>query len=161
VRFWSYLIGALWTVEPDFGDQALATLPSPGPSLVEGLLPLLLNDLASLSRRVLVLDDHLDRRELIHAPTRPSSSAACRRAETASLVNQPSPSREPRLIPADDREYRARGVGPFPRSARCVEAGVMPARYRARSSRAGLLGDALDGRRNDLFGCRAIGRAPV
>ena len=35
VRFWSYVIGALRTVEPAVGDEALARLPSAGRSLVE------------------------------------------------------------------------------------------------------------------------------
>jgi LuxR family transcriptional regulator, maltose regulon positive regulatory protein len=69
VRFWSYVIGALRTVEPALGDEALATLPSAGPSLVDAVLPSLLNELADMPRRlVLVLDDyHLVRNELIHA----------------------------------------------------------------------------------------------
>jgi LuxR family maltose regulon positive regulatory protein len=69
VRFWSYLIGALRTVEPELGEQALATLPSAGPSLVDAVLPSFLNELAGMPRRlVLVLDDyHLVRNELIHA----------------------------------------------------------------------------------------------
>jgi hypothetical protein len=44
--------------------------------------------------------------------------------------------------------------GPFPRCARCLEAGVMPARYRARSPRAGTSGGRSRRRRSDLFGCR-------
>jgi len=35
VRFWSYLIGALRTVDPTLGDEALARLPSAGRNLVE------------------------------------------------------------------------------------------------------------------------------
>jgi LuxR family transcriptional regulator, maltose regulon positive regulatory protein len=69
VRFWSYVIGALRTIEPALGDEAVATLPSAGPSLVDAVLPPLLNELAGMPRRlVLVLDDyHLVRNELIHA----------------------------------------------------------------------------------------------
>jgi len=69
VRFWSYLIGALRTVDPTLGDEALARLPSAGRSLVEVVLPSLINELAeSPQRSVLVLDDyHLLHNELIHA----------------------------------------------------------------------------------------------
>jgi LuxR family maltose regulon positive regulatory protein len=68
VRFWSYLIGALRTVVPALGDEALARLPSAGRSLVEVVLPPLINELAGLSQRsVLVLDDYdLVHNELIH-----------------------------------------------------------------------------------------------
>jgi LuxR family maltose regulon positive regulatory protein len=63
VRFWSYVIGALRTVEPTFGDEALAALPNAGSSLVDLVLPRLINELASSSmRRVLVLDDY----DLVH-----------------------------------------------------------------------------------------------
>ncbi len=68
VRFWSYLIGALRTVDPALGDEALARLPSAGPSLVDVVLPPLINELAGSSlRSVLVLDDYdLVHNELIH-----------------------------------------------------------------------------------------------
>jgi class 3 adenylate cyclase len=68
VRFWSYLIGALRTVEPAFGEEALARLPNAGSSLVDAVLPRLINELAGSSlRSVLVLDDyHLLHNELIH-----------------------------------------------------------------------------------------------
>jgi len=59
VRFWSYLIGALRTVDPTLGDEALARLPSAGRNLVEVVLPSLINELAgSPQRSVLVLDDY-------------------------------------------------------------------------------------------------------
>ena len=69
VRFWSYLIGALRTVDPTLGDEALARLPSAGRSLVEVVLPSLINELAgSRQRSVLVLDDyHLLHNELVQA----------------------------------------------------------------------------------------------
>ena len=72
VRFWSYLIGALRTIVPAFGDEALARLPSAGPSLVDVVLPPLINELAGSSQRsVLVLDDyHLVHNELIHTSVR-------------------------------------------------------------------------------------------
>jgi ATP/maltotriose-dependent transcriptional regulator MalT len=68
VRFWSYVIGALRTVEPAVGDEALARLPSAGRSLVEVVLPPLINELAGSSLRcVLVLDDyHVVHNELVH-----------------------------------------------------------------------------------------------
>ena len=66
------LIGALRTVVPAFGDEALARLPSAGPSLVDVVLPPLINELAGSSQRsVLVLDDyHLVHNELIHTSVR-------------------------------------------------------------------------------------------
>jgi LuxR family maltose regulon positive regulatory protein len=69
VRFWTYVIGALRTVEPAVGDEASARLPSAGRSLVEVVLPPLINELAGSSLRcVLVLDDyHVVHNELIHA----------------------------------------------------------------------------------------------
>jgi LuxR family maltose regulon positive regulatory protein len=72
VRFWSYLIGALRTIVPAFGDEALARLPSVGPSLVDVVLPPLINELAGSSQRyVLVLDDyHLVHNELIQTSVR-------------------------------------------------------------------------------------------
>jgi LuxR family maltose regulon positive regulatory protein len=68
VRFWGGVIEALRTVEPGVGAAALATLRARNVSLVEVVLPLLLNDLAGLDRRlVLVLDDlHLVGEPRIH-----------------------------------------------------------------------------------------------
>ena len=67
-RFWSYAIAALRTVEPELGHRALTALPSAGPDLVDVVVAPLLNELASLTRRiVLVVDDyHFVRNELIH-----------------------------------------------------------------------------------------------
>jgi ATP/maltotriose-dependent transcriptional regulator MalT len=69
VRFFRYLIGALRTVEPSLGEDALARLPGAGSELVDAVLPPLINELAeSPLRSVLVLDDyHFVRNELIHA----------------------------------------------------------------------------------------------
>jgi ATP/maltotriose-dependent transcriptional regulator MalT len=68
VRFWGGVIEALRTVEPDVGAAALATLRARNVSLVEVVLPLLVNDLAGLDRGVvLVLDDlHLVGEPRIH-----------------------------------------------------------------------------------------------
>jgi LuxR family transcriptional regulator, maltose regulon positive regulatory protein len=68
-RFWGYVVGALRTVAPDLGRGALATLPAAGPGLVDAVVGPLINELAQLpSRVVLVLDDyHLVREEPIHA----------------------------------------------------------------------------------------------
>jgi ATP/maltotriose-dependent transcriptional regulator MalT len=68
VRFWGGVIQALRTVEPGVSAAALATLRARNVSLVEVVLPLLLNDLAALGRRlVLVLDDlHLVGEPRIH-----------------------------------------------------------------------------------------------
>jgi LuxR family maltose regulon positive regulatory protein len=83
VRFWGGVIQALCTVEPGVGAAALATLRARNVSLIEVVLPLLLNDLAALDRRlVLVLDDlHLvASRGSTSRST--SSSPSCRRPST-------------------------------------------------------------------------------
>src|SRR4051794_33618102 len=68
VRFWSYVVGALRTVAPGFGEPLLAALPNVGPNVTDLLLPRLINDLAELPGPVvLVLDDyHLIADPLIH-----------------------------------------------------------------------------------------------
>ena len=67
VRFWSYVLAALATVDPALAGSALAVLPAMG-AAVDRLLPPLLNDIASSPRRlVLVLDDyHFVRDRRIH-----------------------------------------------------------------------------------------------
>jgi ATP/maltotriose-dependent transcriptional regulator MalT len=58
-RFLSYVVAALRTVEPDIGARALAANATPGTRLVDVVLPLLLNEVVSLERGlVLVLDDY-------------------------------------------------------------------------------------------------------
>ena len=68
VRFWSGVIDALRTVEPGFGERALAAVGARNIGLLEVALPLLLNELADLDRQiVLVLDDYqLIRSEEVH-----------------------------------------------------------------------------------------------
>jgi hypothetical protein len=69
VRFWSYVIGAVRTVAPQVGVAALAVLPNAAGDLTGAVLPSLLNELAAVGRRlVLVLDNyHCVREESIHA----------------------------------------------------------------------------------------------
>jgi hypothetical protein len=55
---------------------------------------------------------------------------------------------------SEGRDYSPSPDGPFPSGARCLEGGVMPARYRARTLRAGTSGGRSRRRRSDLFGCR-------
>ena len=58
-RFFACVVAALRTTEPDFGVKALGALQSPGASLADVVLPLLINELATLGRgTVLVLDDY-------------------------------------------------------------------------------------------------------
>jgi ATP/maltotriose-dependent transcriptional regulator MalT len=68
VRFWGGVIEALRTVEPAIGASALATLRATNVGLVDVVVPLLVNDLAGLDLRlVLVLDDyHLIAERRIH-----------------------------------------------------------------------------------------------
>jgi LuxR family transcriptional regulator, maltose regulon positive regulatory protein len=59
LRLWTYLIEALHRVDPAVGARSLAALRAPGVSLLDVVLPLLLNELADLAHPViLVLDDY-------------------------------------------------------------------------------------------------------
>jgi LuxR family maltose regulon positive regulatory protein len=65
VRFWGYLIEALRMLEPSLGSSSVAALGVPGTDAVGVVLPPLLNELAELDRRiVLVLEDY----HLIQSP---------------------------------------------------------------------------------------------
>ncbi|MGZ4270775.1 MAG: LuxR C-terminal-related transcriptional regulator [Solirubrobacteraceae bacterium] len=68
VRFWTCVIEALRTVAPGVGARAEGALRSPGVSLEEVVVPLLVNELSELPARVvLVLDDlHVVTDEHIH-----------------------------------------------------------------------------------------------
>lgn len=68
VRFWTYVIAALETVQSGLGADALPLLQSLQPSPLEVVLTFLLNDLATLAHNlVLVLDDyHLIENTEIH-----------------------------------------------------------------------------------------------
>lgn len=69
VRFWSYAVHALRTIEPTLGERALAALPLAGRDLTDVVVAPLINDLADSARElVLVLDDyHLVHGEALHA----------------------------------------------------------------------------------------------
>jgi LuxR family maltose regulon positive regulatory protein len=69
VRFWSYVIEALRTIEPKLGKSALAALPAAGAGLVDAVVAPLVNDLAAAAQPlVLVLDDyHLVHADAVHA----------------------------------------------------------------------------------------------
>lgn len=59
LRFWAYLIAALQAVAPTVGLVAQAALQAPQPPPIEPLLTELINDLAGLAHRLLlVLDDY-------------------------------------------------------------------------------------------------------
>jgi LuxR family maltose regulon positive regulatory protein len=59
VRFWTYVIEALRTVEPEAGGVPLAMLRTPGISVIEVMLPELIKTVERFARRVvLVLDDY-------------------------------------------------------------------------------------------------------
>jgi LuxR family transcriptional regulator, maltose regulon positive regulatory protein len=58
-RFWSYLVAALRTVEPEVGTVALEALGGPSVELERVVVPSLVNDLATVGAPVvLVLDDY-------------------------------------------------------------------------------------------------------
>ena len=59
VRFWDGILSALQTVSPLIGASAQAALHSPGTTVEDQVLPLLVNDLAALPEPlVLVVDDY-------------------------------------------------------------------------------------------------------
>jgi LuxR family maltose regulon positive regulatory protein len=59
VRFWGCVLLALRTLEPELGPGVEAALRAPGADVTELAMPLLINALTSLKRRiVLVLDDY-------------------------------------------------------------------------------------------------------
>jgi LuxR family maltose regulon positive regulatory protein len=63
VRFFTYLLAALQTIDPDIGQAAQAMLQAPQPPPPEALLTSLINDVAATPRPfILVLDDY----HLIH-----------------------------------------------------------------------------------------------
>jgi LuxR family maltose regulon positive regulatory protein len=66
VRFWTYAIAALQTVYPELGRSASQALQSPQPPPIQGVLTSLLNELAAVTgKTILVLDDY-------HAITTPA-----------------------------------------------------------------------------------------
>ena len=69
VRFWSYVIAALRSVLPDFGEGPLSLLRAPGVDLMEEAVPALINELLETpSETVLLLDDYpVIEHEAIHA----------------------------------------------------------------------------------------------
>ena len=69
VRFWSYVIAALRSVLPEFGEWPLSLLRAPGVDLMEEAVPALINELLETpSETVLLLDDyHVIQHEAIHA----------------------------------------------------------------------------------------------
>jgi LuxR family maltose regulon positive regulatory protein len=59
IRFWTYFIHALRTLDPSAGEVSLPMLRAPRVSVVEEVLPVLCNELAALEQRVvLVLEDY-------------------------------------------------------------------------------------------------------
>jgi LuxR family maltose regulon positive regulatory protein len=58
-RFWTYVVEALRTAEPDLGGAALTSLRVPSTNVVDTVLPNLINELTEIQRAVvLVLDDY-------------------------------------------------------------------------------------------------------
>ena len=69
IKFWGYVIAALRSAIPEFGEASLSLLRAPGIDLSGEVLPTLVNELLEAqSDAVLLLDDyHLIRHEAIHA----------------------------------------------------------------------------------------------
>lgn len=57
VLFWSYVISAVQSVDPDLGVDVLATLQSPQPPPIDSLLTDLINEIAVASRPVILIFD--------------------------------------------------------------------------------------------------------
>jgi LuxR family maltose regulon positive regulatory protein len=68
VRFWDGVFAAVQTAAPEIGGSAQAALHSPGTTVADQVLPLLINELAELAEPVvLVLDDyHLIENQEVH-----------------------------------------------------------------------------------------------
>ena len=59
IRFLAYLVAAFQTISPDFGMKVMQSFNSPEPFQVETILTLLLNEITSLNKKmVLILDDY-------------------------------------------------------------------------------------------------------
>lgn len=58
IRFWTYVVAALQTTHPELGHAALQGLRSPQPPPIQTLLTSVLNEIAALSgKTILILDD--------------------------------------------------------------------------------------------------------
>ena len=57
LRFLSYLVAAVQTVQPEFGQPVLAALQTPQPPPVESLLTALLNEIAASPERLMIVFD--------------------------------------------------------------------------------------------------------
>ncbi|MFN8375813.1 MAG: LuxR C-terminal-related transcriptional regulator [Anaerolineae bacterium] len=68
-RFFSYLIAAIQVSFPQVGQTLLAALQAPQPPAIDNILPLLINQLAALGQRlIVVLDDyHVIENQSIHS----------------------------------------------------------------------------------------------
>lgn len=68
-RFLSYIVAAVQSRQPDIGVELLAALQSPQSPAVENVLRILINQIAALSQRfILVLDDyHVIENQVVHA----------------------------------------------------------------------------------------------
>ena len=56
---WTYLLASIRTVLPDFAEEAFAALTTSPPTLINNILPVIVNELAALEETlVLVLDDY-------------------------------------------------------------------------------------------------------
>jgi LuxR family maltose regulon positive regulatory protein len=69
-RFLAYLVSALQTIEPTIGDGVLSVLQSPQPPPIDSILTSLLNEIATLPDRfILILDDYhlIDDQPIDHA----------------------------------------------------------------------------------------------
>jgi LuxR family maltose regulon positive regulatory protein len=69
IRFCSYVIAAIQTRYPQIGQELLAALQSPQPPAIDNVLPSLINQIAALRERlILVLDDyHVIENQALHA----------------------------------------------------------------------------------------------
>lgn len=77
IRFWTYVIAAIQTVEPDVGKTILASIQTPKPAWIKSLITELINEISlgtdrstwlpSNKKLILVLDDyHLITESSVH-----------------------------------------------------------------------------------------------
>ena len=86
VRFWTYLIHALRTLDPSAGEVSLPLLRAPRANVVDDVLPALFNELTALPQPVLlVLDDY----HLVRSPEIDEGLASLPRAPSADRLAGP------------------------------------------------------------------------
>ena len=105
-RFWTYVVAALQTMQPELGESTVATLQTAQPPPIEGLLVGLINEIAAvgIERFVLVLDDLPH-----HRAADPQGSCLFAGQPTASSRRDAPDHLQPRDLPWPIARSRSRG----------------------------------------------------